>query len=87
MNSSHTHSHSLTDNHNHNLDFSEEMSREEVLALLAYMIEHNRHHEEELHELSHNINSEAGNLIHEALNYYRSGNDILNKALSILQNE
>ena len=42
----HSHEHS----HEHTAS-----SPEEVLALLKYMLEHNRHHAEELHDLAHQV--------------------------------
>lgn len=54
-------------------------------ALLTYMLEHNRHHAEELHELSHMLEHheqfEAAALINDGLNYFRDGNDKLEAAL------
>lgn len=41
-------------------------SPEETLALLTYMLGHNRHHAEELHELAHSVDGEAQQLLHDA---------------------
>jgi len=82
MSSSHEHSHTGTSGHTHSHGAPADMSKEEVLALLSYMIDHNRHHEEELHELSHNLDDKAGALVHEALQFFRSGNELLVQALS-----
>ena len=72
----HTHS------HNH-----AKVSPEEVLALLEYMLGHNRHHAEDLHALTNNINGEALDLINEAVKNYEIGNDKLEQAFKILKGE
>ncbi|MGE4353741.1 MAG: hypothetical protein AB7D36_06625 [Oscillospiraceae bacterium] len=57
----------------------------QTIALLTYMVEHNKHHAEELHELSHTLEHqgqfEAAALITDGLNYFRDGNDKLEAAL------
>ena len=46
--------------HEHNHDHCHEHhSPEEALALLAYMLVHNRQHAEELHELAHSVDEAA----------------------------
>lgn len=76
--SEHTHDHDHPHHHDHT-------SREESLALLTYMLGHNRHHAEELHTLSHDLEGEAAQLIHEAVLDFELGNDKLAEALQILQ--
>ena len=76
----HTHDHEHSHNHKTH-------SPEETLALLSYMIDHNRHHAEELHELAHSANAEAAALIHDAVELFDSGNEKLEKALKILKGE
>ena len=53
----HPHDHEHTHSHDHH-------SPEEALALLTYMLGHNRHHAEELHELAHDVDGEAQQLLH-----------------------
>ena len=57
----------------------------ESLALLTYMLDHNRHHAEELHELAHDLSDagrdDAAALLHEALSLYEKGNEKLAQAL------
>lgn len=77
-NTAHTHEHS----HNHSA-----ASPEETLALLEYMLGHNRHHAEDLHKLAHNISGEAAELLHEAVKDFKSGNDKLETALKLLKGE
>ena len=72
----HTHDH---DHHRENA------SPEESLALLTYMLGHNRHHAEELHELAHGMDGEAAQLIHDAVVDFELGNEKLAEALHILQ--
>jgi len=60
-------------NHSHN-------SPEESLALLGYMVEHNRHHAEELREIANGLPSEVSALISQALYDLESGNAKLEEA-------
>ena len=59
------------------------------LALLTYMLEHNRHHTEELHDLAHSL-SESGcaagaELLHAAVADFQQGNEKLAAALAALK--
>ena len=60
---------------------------QEALALLAYMVQHNRHHAEELHELAHSMDDEAAQLIHDAILDFDLGNEKLDEALKLLKGE
>lgn len=64
---------------------------EQAKALLTYMLEHNKHHAEELHEMSHNLEhlnkSEASNLLDAAVDHFRAGNEMLEAALESLKKE
>ncbi len=62
-------------------------SPEETLALLEYMLGHNRHHAQDLENLSANTHGEASRLIKSAVADFESGNDKLEKALNILKGE
>ena len=75
---SHDHQHPHSHSHEHH-------SSEETLALLTYMLGHNRHHAEELHELAHGISEEAAALLHEAVKDYEAGNEKLGKALELMK--
>lgn len=77
-----THTHDHDHAHHHEVH-----SPEETLALLAYMVDHNRHHAEELHELAHSVDGEAQQLLHEALVDLNVGNEKLAEALRILKEE
>lgn len=63
------------------------MSREEMLALLGYMLEHNRHHTEELHTMFHALDDDgcydAADELETAMRYYIAGNDALENALDL----
>ena len=58
------------------------------LALLTYMLEHNRQHADELHEMAHALmhegKKEAAHLLDEALEDFSAGNDKIAAALEIL---
>ena len=63
-------------------------SPEETLALLNYMLGHNRHHAEELHELAHGVDDEAvSSLLHEAVELLRGSNEKLAAALVLWKGE
>lgn len=56
-------------------------------AILTYMLEHNQHHAEELHELGHQTEGEASELIHEAVKLFEASNEKLAAALELLKAE
>ena len=61
-------------------------SPEETLALLNYMLGHNRHHAEELHELAHGVENEAARaLLHEAVDALGTSNEKLEAALALIR--
>ena len=62
-------------------------SPEEALALLKYMADHTRHHNEELHELAHSVSGEAEELIHEACDVFSTGIEKLDRAIALLKGE
>ena len=74
----HTHDHE----HHH-----EHSSPEETLALLTYMLGHNRHHAQELHDLAHGVEGEAADLLQGAVDDLGHSNDKLERALAILKGE
>lgn len=80
----HTHGHEHTHEHGHT---HEVHSPEETVALLTYMVGHNQHHAEELHELAHSVEGEAQQLLHEAVVELTLGNEKLAEALRILKEE
>ena len=80
----HSHDHEHTHDHGHT---HEHHSPEEALALLAYMVQHNRHHAEELHELALSMEDEPAQLIHDAILDFNLGNEKLDEALKLLKGE
>ena len=72
----HTHAHTHEHGHDHG-HTHEHHSPEETVALLAYMVTHNQHHAEELHELAHSVEGEAAQLLHEAVVDLTVGNEKL----------
>lgn len=84
----HTHEHTHPHTHDHEHPHSHDHhSPEEALALLAYMVQHNRHHAEELHELAHSMDDDAAQLIHDAILDFDLGNEKLDEALKLLKGE
>ena len=82
----HEHCHQHAHCHDHDHDHAHH-SPEEALALLAYMVQHNRHHAEELHELAHSMEDEPAQLIHDAILDFNLGNEKLDEALKLLKGE
>ena len=83
----HVHDHDHPHTHDHPHGQAQAMSPEETLALLTYMLDHNRHHAEELHDLAHSFDEVAGDLIHEAVDKLGESNDLIEQALSLIQNQ
>lgn len=79
---SHDHEHEHHHDHSHGA-----ASPAETLALLQYMLGHNRHHAEELHELAHGTEGEASELLHAAVADFERGNEKLERALTLLKGE
>lgn len=84
----HEHCHEHTHPHEHTHGGAPHTD-EENLALLGYMIEHNEHHGEDLHELYHALEDsgrhEAAALVGDALHYYGHGNEKLAEAKKLLE--
>lgn len=63
------------------------MTPEETLALLGYMLDHNRQHADELHDVCHALEhegkDEAAAKLSEALHHFDHGNDALEEALKL----
>ena len=83
-NHEHTHADGTTRTHSHDHDHQHH-SPEEALALLSYMVQHNRHHAEELHELAHSLEDEPAQLLHDAILDFNLGNEKLDEALKLLK--
>ena len=77
----HDHDHNHPHDHGHT-------GLEERVAMLTYMLGHNQHHAQELHELAHDLgDSEAAQLIHDAVVDFEVGNKKLAEALVVLKGE
>jgi len=83
-----SHEHGEGHTHTHG-DVTAFESVEQAIALMSYMLDHNKHHAEELHELSHKLEAtgkeNAAQLIGVALEKYYAGNEDLEKALNALK--
>ena len=82
--SEHTHPHPHGHTHEHPHGGA---SPAEQLALLNYMLGHNRSHTEDLHDLAHSLEGAPGELIHAAVEAYERGNEKLAEALDLLKGE
>lgn len=64
-------------------------SMEQALALIAYLAEHNKSHTEELHEICHKLEAsgkaDAAEYVDKAVDAFRDGNELLDKALELLK--
>ena len=82
----HTHVHTHADGTTHSHSHAAVSSPEEALALLRYMLSHNRHHAEELHDLAHCFDDVSGDLIQQAVDKLGESNDLIEEALSLIEN-
>ena len=72
--------------HEHHHDHGQgPVSAEERLALLKYMLSHNAHHAEELHDLAHGTDGKAAELLHEAVRDIEESNKKIEEALKLLE--
>ena len=75
--------------HSHEHTGDKPMSPEEVLALLNYMLDHNRSHAEELHNIAHALEKQgkhdAAALVGDAVHYFGHCNDKLEEALRLVK--
>lgn len=82
----HEHEHSHDHAHEHEHTHADAAKN---LALLKYMLEHNKQHAEELHEMAHALthagNDEAAQLIHESIDDFNTGNEKIAEALKLLE--
>lgn len=75
----------MSDNvHTHDHCGCHDETPEEILALLKYMLDHNRHHADELYDMANKLDNEAKELVHAAVIDIESSNDKLAKAINIL---
>ena len=66
-------------------------SPEQAILLITYMLDHNKSHAEELHEICHKLEAsgkaESATLIEEAVSCFRDGNSMLELALNSLKKD
>ena len=80
----HSHEHSHEHVHHHGTDEAA-TSREELLALLSYMVSHNKHHCEEIAELAKSTEGDAALALQNAIHSFEEGNQLLELALETLK--
>jgi hypothetical protein len=75
--------------HDHHEHSHSAQTKDETLAMLKYMLHHNEHHAEEMHDLGHNLEhlgfNEAAGKVFESVAEYKKGNEILAAALAALE--
>ncbi len=82
----HGHDHGHDHEHSHGHSHGEApASPEERMALLKYMLNHNAHHAEELHDLAQGTAPEVSALIHEAVADIEASNEKLREAIEKLE--
>ena len=77
----------MHDGHSHGGHGQTATGRDEAVALLTYMLSHNRHHADELHDAAHALpetDAAAREALHEALSLLHASNDRLESALGLL---
>ena len=66
-------------------------STEQAVRILGYMLDHNRSHAEELHEICHRLEASgketAAEYLDKAVDAFRDGNELMDKALRALNGE
>ena len=82
----HAHTHTHADGTTHSHSHAIVSSPEEAKAMLGYMLSHNQHHAEELHELAHCFEAEIADLVHDAVDRLEESNDLMDQALALLNN-
>ena len=87
----HEHAHEHACHHEHVHGAAPELSPEQTVALMSYMLEHNRSHAEELHNIAHALDAqgrhEAANLVGDAVHYFGHCNDKLEEALRLVKDK
>ncbi len=65
----------------------ENNNKEELVALIKYLINHNEHHNQELEELAtslKNVDNDAYLKVKDAIEHFKKGNSVLGSALNSL---
>lgn len=87
----HDHGEDAQHPHTHTHANAKAQSPEETIAMLRYMIDHNRHHGEDMHEIFHALadsgKTEAAELVHQAMHLSEDANGKLEDAMKKLGGE
>ena len=87
----HVHDHDHPHTHDHPHGQAQAMSPEETLALLNYMLDHNRHHADELHDVCHSLEANgraaAAEKLAEALHHFDHSNLLLAEAVALAKED
>lgn len=87
----HSHSHPHEHNHTHEHTHTHEHGIAKEVALLSYMLEHNKQHAGELAQMGSKLSetgfAESAQLISDAVRDFDCANDKLSKALGLIDNE
>ena len=73
--------------HHHHAAETAPTEEERSVALLAYMVDHNRSHAEELEQLAGAMNPDVAAMVRDAISQFNAANDKLAEALSVLRGE
>lgn len=77
--------------HEHAHGEHKHLTVEQTDALLAYMLQHNESHADELHEAAHALSDqgrgEAAALVHEAVHLFEDSNKKLAEAVKLIKGE
>lgn len=68
----------------------ENNNKEELVALIKYLINHNEHHNQELEELAtslKDVDNDAYLKVKDAIEYFKKGNSVLGSALNSLNKQ
>ena len=96
MDHEHTHGHTHEHGHEHTHEHTHEHitafdSTEQAVRILSYMLDHNRSHAEELHEICHRLEAtgkeKAAEFLDKAVDAFREGNELMDQALQLLNSE
>ena len=86
----HEHEHEHTHPHEHGAIPGFE-SLDQAEALMSYMLDHNRHHADELHDICHSLEdagkAAAAEKLAEALHYFDHCNEYLAEAVALAKEE
>ena len=88
----HTHDHDHDPVHGHTHEgIAAFDSTEQAVRILGYMLDHNKSHAEELHEICHRLEATgeeiAAEYLDKAVDAFRDGNSLMEEALRALNKE